>query len=565
MFIRVFCALLLSAAPVHANRLAGNIGRPVSLKPVLAVPALTAPLAGTLNSGPGAISLTDLNSFGVLPLPTDLPTLWPTANIQALKVQAVPAAVLPAAPAASILRIGQPPGNDAAARVGNTRISAPVKQAVRAAEKAFPLTPGQVDKSAALGNLFDASLELPDGAFGVPVDASVAINSEEELSFAAKASWNLGRMADDIAAEKGQTSSQMSTHDFVELMREAKDQFILTHKSLAPTPGAFKASVSVIDSIIHIVATLGAVEEPLHNKVRRILSVWNIFNQAMVEASEMGSLGDIIGEAKLFAHQVEQSVETAVPLKTTETGIIETDDVETGLQALREASHPLDAAGLDLLAKIKEHHPELPLDADRIFLIKDQAMLDTLNLPADAAGAARVLSDGKRQENIILLVAPKGIAADNFVEFVIHEAVHLADGGILHVENARAIEHWLAEGYTQLRAHEMANESLALMGRPTPENPAYDQEVKLVEKFISKYGDEAMKDLVRNGSNKGLQTALGERWKYVKRLMEFDNRSTHKRTNLLNALYGVLLSPEFGEAQFTYLVNRFSLQNRPLN
>ncbi len=293
--------------------------------------------------------------------------------------------------------------------------------------------------------------------------------------------------------------------------------------------------------------------------MRRILSVWQIFNQAMEEAAERGTLGDIIGEAKLFAHQVERSVEKPASLRTTKNGIVETDDVEEGLRALREASHPLEPNVVDLLGRIKEHHPELPLDAERIFLVKDQNVVDMLDLPSDAAGAARILSDGERRENVILLVAPTGIPVDDFIEFVIHEAVHLMDGGILHVEHRRAIEHWLAEGYTQLRAHEMANESLTRMGRHARKNPAYGQEVSLAKAFISKYGEAALEDLVRNGSNEGLGSALGARWRYVERLMAFDSGSRHKRENLLNALYAVLMSPDFGDDQFAYLVDRFSL------
>jgi hypothetical protein len=48
--------------------------------------------------------------------------------------------------------------------------------------------------------------------------------------------------------------------------------------------------------------------EPLDGKIRRILSVWNVFNQAMEEAAQKGSTQAVEDEARLFAQQVEQSV-----------------------------------------------------------------------------------------------------------------------------------------------------------------------------------------------------------------------------------------------------------------
>lgn len=283
------------------------------------------------------------------------------------------------------------------------------------------------------------------------------------------------------------------------------------------------------------------------------------FSPRASAAEQAAGFADIFDGARKRPEGSGVAAAPPAPLKATENGFVETANMEAGLHLLREASHPMEPNVVDLLGRISQRHPGLPLDPERVFLMKDRAVLDMLDLPSDAAGAARVLSDGKRQEKVILLVAPKGITADDFVEFVIHEALHLMDGGILHVENNRAIEHWLAEGYTQLRAHEMANASLEALGRHARKNPAYDQEVALVRTFISKHGTPALEDLVRNGSSAGLKAALGERWKYVKRLMAFDNRSMKMRADLLSVLYAVIMTPGFGEEHFAHLIDRFGL------
>jgi hypothetical protein len=43
-------------------------------------------------------------------------------------------------------------------------------------------------------------------------------------------------------------------------------------------------------------------------QVRRLLAVWNVFNQEMASAASQGALDAIEEEARLFASQVEQSV-----------------------------------------------------------------------------------------------------------------------------------------------------------------------------------------------------------------------------------------------------------------
>lgn len=524
-------------APADAARIVGSVARPAMPALAIALPTVTSPLLRSFsNNRVGALSPTPSGAFGILSTPGGRSFSVP-AELQstvALPESAQSAAFSAAAP-------------DGPRTIRESRVSQPAKKAINEVLKSFAPGAAPQGHRPSFDAAFDGSTEK-------------AVSAREEADFAAKASWVLGRTADELGAAKGQKSGKMSTHDFVRLLREAQEEFAKTYWDRAPTEPSYRAALAVNESIVRIIAAVGRKDEPLHNQIRRMLSVWQIFNEAMTEAAERGTIGDVIGEAKLFAHQVEASVATSVPLKTTENGIVETEDVDEGLKALRDASHPIEPNIVDLLNRISEHHPGLALNAERVFLIKDQSMLDMLDLPSDAAGAARVLSDGKRQAPVIILVAPKGIAVDDFVEFVIHEAVHLMDGGILHVENSRALEHWLAEGYTQLRAHEMADESLERLGRHARKNPAYDQEVGLARAFISQYGTQALSELVEKGSSRGLETALGKRWAYVERLMRFESNSMTKRKNLLNALYAVVMTPDFGEEQFAYLVKHFGLR-----
>lgn len=534
MRILALCALLFCAAPARANGLAAKAVKPVSLRPGLAVPGLRIPLTLRLGAAPGAVSLRPS-----LPGAQPAASVVPSMRAALAARESVVVSLIP--PAAA-----RPAAVESPAPAGRSRVTARAASAFNNASKDFRDDAGGFTRSAA----FDGAAERPQAE---PRD------SPEELAFAARASWLLGRTADELGAQRGLASSRMSTRDFVALVKAARDKLRREQEAAAPSPRAFRAALAVMDSVVRVVDALGAKDEPLNAKVRRILSVWQVFNQAMAEAAERGTLGDIIGEAKLFAHQVEDSVETRPPLRVTENGVVAADSIEEGLRALREASHPMDGSAAELLGKLRALHPELPLDPERVFLVKDQALLDMLDLPADAAGAARILSDGTRREKFIVLAAKNGIAADDFVEFVLHEAVHLLDEGILLVAHKRSLEHGLAEGYTQLRAHELANAALTSMGRKPRANPAYSREVDLVRRLIAKHGEAPLAELVRSGSTAGLKAALGERWKYVRRLIALDARSASKRDDLLSALFAVALSPEFDDAAFDWVLRRFGL------
>jgi hypothetical protein len=209
----------------------------------------------------------------------------------------------------------------------------------------------------------------------------------------------------------------------------------------------------------------------------------------------------------------------APALAETENGVVLTPSLAAGLAALRAASHPMTPEAASLIRTLAAHHPGLPLSPERVFLIKDRATLAALGLPEDAGGAARLLSDGANEIKVVLLAAVQPLSYDEFVEFSIHEAVHLADEGILRLPHDAGPAHWLAEGWTQLRSHAMANRSLELLGRPPRSGwQAYTQEVELVQRFAERHGSGTLDALVRSGDERPLRAALGTDWDFVKSL-----------------------------------------------
>ncbi|HXT02446.1 MAG TPA: hypothetical protein VN915_17365, partial [Elusimicrobiota bacterium] len=213
----------------------------------------------------------------------------------------------------------------------------------------------------------------------------------------------------------------------------------------------------------------------------------------------------------------------AVPaLAGTETGLIQTHDVSVGLAALRAASHPLHPQVEEIVARIKAARPELPISAENLFLVRDLSILRDLGIPEEAAGAARIVTDGKTEVPVVILVAAHPVGIDNFVEFGVHEAVHLMDDGILRVRHDEELKHFFAEGWTQKRAVTMANEILVGLGRPGTQGRAYHKEIAMVDAFIARYGSEPLDELVRTGSDAGMRSALGDRWDLAGRIVSGD-------------------------------------------
>jgi hypothetical protein len=136
----------------------------------------------------------------------------------------------------------------------------------------------------------------------------VSPNSPEELAFASKAALELAILAEDWGAERGMKAGKMTGKDFLAMVEAGMARYEERNKSGAPSPQAYAAARTVQAGMARIVKALLKAEEPLTPQIRRVLSVWNVFNQEMAAAAEKGSLSAVEEEALLFASQVEQSV-----------------------------------------------------------------------------------------------------------------------------------------------------------------------------------------------------------------------------------------------------------------
>jgi len=241
----------------------------------------------------------------------------------------------------------------------------------------------------------------------------------------------------------------------------------------------------------------------------------------------------------------------AAELAATENGLIMAPDVAAGLAALRRASHPLHAEVERLVAAIKAVRPELPISAENLFLVRDRVLLRALNMPEHMAGAARIVTDGRREVPVVILEASRGVTPDDFVERSVHEAIHLMDGGIMRVRFDEDLKHLFAEGWTQARTLKAANEILAALGRPPTADTAYAREIALVQAFAAKHGTAALDELVRTGSDAGLRAALGGRFDLAGRLAG----ARAPREKRVNALIGLVNADAVGAGEESYLLD----------
>ena len=227
-------------------------------------------------------------------------------------------------------------------------------------------------------------------------------------------------------------------------------------------------------------------------------------------------------------------------LAATDNGLIRTPDVADGLAALRAASHDMHPQVAELVARINAVRPELPISVANLFLVRDAELLRRLEIPEEAAGAARILFDGRSEVPVVILVAARPIGIDNFVEFGVHEAVHLMDDGILRVRHDEDLKHFFAEGWTQRRAVVMANDVLSALGRPETPGKAYHKEIALVDAFIALHGSAPLDELVRTGSDAGMRQALGARWDLAERVVSGDGGPKAARARRLDALIALV-------------------------
>lgn len=233
-------------------------------------PALASPSALTIASG---LSLSAPPFIPVLPAP--LVAMTPKD--------------LPAAPGTPAVKLAVMSAGVQAVTEGLSRLNAPAPAQVREA--------GDQVEDILTGRSRAAE----------PVPAAPQA-SQEELAFTAKAALDLATLAEDWGAERGLKSSRMQGQDFLDMLDAGLARYAEQYRSKAPSPQAYAAARTVQAQVVRLVKAMLKPGEPLDGQIRRILSVWNVFNQEMTEAARKGSTQAIEDEARLFAEQVEQSV-----------------------------------------------------------------------------------------------------------------------------------------------------------------------------------------------------------------------------------------------------------------
>jgi len=238
------------------------------------------------------------------------------------------------------------------------------------------------------------------------------------------------------------------------------------------------------------------------------------------------------------------------PLFTpTDRAVIRVADMRMALNILKINSHE-DATLHRTLRDIRIRFPKLKLRSDRVFLITDRDVWKSLELPTEVAGAARILQRGLRREPVILVNNIKPVTLEALVEITIHEALHIRDGKPLAIPRKERIQHWLIEGYTQIRAHAMAEKFLRPLGLSNLPNATYTREVAAAWSFIDAYGERPLEDLVSKGSTHALKEALGRRWRYIEELGRLDALTSGKREKLLTVIAGIAKDPAFDLVAF---------------
>lgn len=273
----LLAALLLAAPAAAQTRVAPVTVRAPAIG--LAAPSLLAP-------GPG---------------PLALPSLSPL-----LSLSPAPAAALAAPALAAPLPAAAVPAVAVAVPTPLAKIAA-LNAGVSKAVAALADNPASGAAAAAAGRDIEALLT---GALPAPSAADEA-SSPAELAFAVGASQSLAARADDLGAAKGLKARTMSGGDFTAVLDEAR-----ASAPAAPSPAAAEAAREIELQIVRVAHALIPADKPLAESLPRALAVWQVFDQEMAIAASKGSLEAIVADAKLFASQVEASVEPAEALKT---------------------------------------------------------------------------------------------------------------------------------------------------------------------------------------------------------------------------------------------------------
>lgn len=267
--LALLAALLLAAPASAQTRVAaqGTTVVPLSIG-VAPIPSLSAP--GTLSP---ALSLSAPMSLTGAPLLA--PRIAPAAAL----------AVRPAAYAPLPVKV------------------AALNSGVAKAVAAFAERPAS--GAAALGAGRDIEALLTGAVLSAPSAADVAA-TPEELAFAVGASQALAARADDLGAAKGLKARTMSGGDFTGMLDEARGS-----GAAAPTPAAAAAVKEIESAVVRFARALIPADKPLVDSLSRALAVWQVFDQELSIAASKGSLEAVVADAKLFASQVEDSVDPA--------------------------------------------------------------------------------------------------------------------------------------------------------------------------------------------------------------------------------------------------------------
>ncbi len=184
--------------------------------------------------------------------------------------------------------------------------------------------------AASAGDAGEAGRSLERALSAAPADAEAAA-SAPELDFAAGAPARLAERADDLAAGRGLKARSMKGAEFLGAVEEARAR--ADAEEMPPSPAAGTAAREVRAAVVRVARALIPADKPLIESLPRALSVWSVMGQEVAEAAKTGTLAAIAADARLFASQVEKSVDPApVPPAAPRSGLL-------------PSAHPEDAEG----------------------------------------------------------------------------------------------------------------------------------------------------------------------------------------------------------------------------
>lgn len=270
----------------------------MTISGLLAALLLAAPASGQTRLAAPISPVTGVVPLQIGAAPSPSFSLAPSLSLSAPFPLAVPASVtapriVPVALQAVI------PATSAPLPLKVAALAADASQVVAA------LAESPASGAAAHGAGRDLEALLTGAALAAPSAPLSLAASPEELAFVAGASPALAARADDLADSKGLKAARMSGADFLAILDEARGS-----GPAAPTPAAAAAAREIESALNHVARALIPADQPLSGSIRRALSVWQVFDQEMKVAASKGTLEAIVADARLFAAQVEDSVET---------------------------------------------------------------------------------------------------------------------------------------------------------------------------------------------------------------------------------------------------------------